>query len=48
MRSTAELSTFEASRSSNHIISTTKSTTEMARTANQYSTFNKISIGLQA
>ena len=30
-----ELSTFEASRDSNHLISTTSNTNEMARTANQ-------------
>jgi hypothetical protein len=47
-RGTAEPCTFEASRDSNHIIRTTRSTTEMARTANQYSAFHKIRIGLQA
>ena len=47
-RSIADPCTFEASRDSNHIISTTRSTTEMATTANQYSAFHKIRIGLQA
>ena len=43
-----ELSTFEASRDSNHLMSTTRSTTEMARTANQYTTFHPIRMRLQA
>ena len=44
----AELSTFEASRDSNHIISTTNSTREMATTASQYSAFHKIPMRVQA
>jgi hypothetical protein len=43
-----EFSTLEASRDSNHIMSTTRSTSEIARTANQYTIFHTSPIGLQA
>ena len=41
-------STCDASCDSNHIMSTTRSTSEMATTANQYTIFPTIRIGLQA
>ena len=43
-----EPSTWEASCDSNHIMSTTSSTSEIARTASQYMTFPTILIRLQA